>query len=461
MRCSVVIPCHNGKALTRACLESLLDQQGNHDLEILLVDNASDDDTASLADLDDRIHLVRLSTNRGFAGGVNAGLRTARHPFQLILNNDTQAASNLLDELHAAMASDHRIGAVAPVSNFVKGPACLGLGDCTRDPELREAVAAELRAVHCPLQDVDSLAGLCLLLRQNVIEEVGLFDERFGHGNYEDDDYCLRMRLLGYRLVIARRALLHHEGHATFHALGLDVPAELQKRREQFAAKWLDDPAGRATLAAISGQVAVAADEAREARSRWPRWPDADWHQGRQCLASGDHDGAIRHFEALLQACPFHTDAAVELAIGRLQAGDLRAAHGQLSWTAENCHVPVATQGLLAGRIGEHWYSLEQWDAAAQSFGDALELRPDDGALHNWIGSCRLQQGRLEAAIDAFTAAVDLDFPLAHTNLGICAHRRGDLETAERQFVLACERLPEDRVAQANLAMLRRQLAHA
>ncbi|MCA8949084.1 MAG: glycosyltransferase family 2 protein, partial [Planctomycetes bacterium] len=249
MRCSVVIPCHNGADLTRRCLESLLAQRDVEALEILLVDNASTDDTAALATLAPSIRCLRQPSNLGFAGGVNVGLRAAREPFVVVLNNDTQAASDLLAELHRVLTSDARIGAVAPVSNFVKGAALLPVRGTT-DPEVRESIAAELRTGEpCGTQDVESLAGLCLMLRRETVAEIGPLDERYGLGNFEDDDWCLRLRLHGYRLVVARRAFLHHEGHATFRALGLDIANELRLRMTSFEQKWDSDPAGRATLA--------------------------------------------------------------------------------------------------------------------------------------------------------------------------------------------------------------------
>ena len=458
MRCSVVIPCHGGVELTRDCLASLLAQSGDHELEILVVDNASRDGTADLGATHASVRVLRQPSNLGFAGGVNAGLRAARFPFALVLNNDTQAATNLLDELFAAIDSDPRIGAVAPVSNFVKGPAGIELGNAARDAAVRADVARTLQT-GAALQDVDTLAGLCLLLRRDALDVAGTFDERFGHGNYEDDDLCLRLRLHGYRLVIARRAFLHHEGHATFRALGLAVPDELHKRRAQFRMKWLADPAGRAVLAAASGQLAAAAAEADAARKVWPQWPDADWHCGRLAAASGDHMQARRHFRALLDACPNHTDASIELALGQLATGNASAAQRQLQWTASHCHVATDVQRDLSSRIGEYWHGRRNWGAALQSFDAALEIDATHGGLHNWRGSCLLERGDIDAADAAFDTATRHDCPLAWTNRGICAHRRGDNEAALEHFRTANRLLPDDAVAQANLAALERQLA--
>lgn len=461
MRCSVVIPCWNGASLTRSCVESLLCQRGGHDLQILLVDNGSTDETPDLHRIDPRVTVLRQPRNLGFAGGVNAGIRAAALPFVLVLNNDTLAAPNLLDELHRALDQDPRIGAVAPLSNHVKGLALLPIGEAARDAAARAELAAGLAEAKAPLQDVDTLAGLCLLVRRSTFAEVGLFDERFGHGNFEDDDFCLRLRLHGYRLVIARRAFLHHEGHATFRALGLPIRDQIEQRRAQFVAKWQNDPAGRAVIAAMRGDVPQAAAEARAGQRIWPRWPDADLHLGRLAAARGDHGAAIAHFAALLRACPAHSDAALGLGLHQLAAGHTDAALRQLGWTVAHCELSEDSQIHLLRLLGELAHRNGQWAEAAANFGAAAELRPDDGELHNWCGVCRLALDDVAGAFAAFEAAIAADFPLAYTNRGICHHRNGDADRALADFAAALARLPDDPVAKANHAALAQQLAAA
>ncbi len=462
MRCSVIIPCYNGMDLTRACVASLVSQTGAHDLEILLVDNGSTDGTHRLDTMHASVRVLRQPRNLGFAGGVNAGIRAARHPLLLVLNNDTQAAPNLLDELWRGLDSDPRIGAIAPVSNHVKGPAMLPVGNLGRDPAARTELAHELAtAATAAIQDVDTLAGLCLLLRRTTLDAVGLFDERFGHGNFEDDDLCLRLRLHGYRLVIARRAFLHHEGHATFRAMGLELAEQIQQRRAQFVNKWQHDPAGRATIAAMYGDLAGAAAAATEAQQCWPKWPEADWHRARQFAATGEAARAATHFAAVLRTCPRHSEAALELALQQLVAGDTGAAQRALDWTLRHCHLGVPDQVRLLRRLGEHSHQQRRWAEALANFRAALELAPSDGALHNWLGLCQLEMGNLDAAIDALDTAIEHGFALAHTNRGICRHRRGELESALADFEQAVLLLPNDRIARSNHHALQQHLVVA
>jgi tetratricopeptide (TPR) repeat protein len=300
------------------------------------------------------------------------------------------------------------------------------------------------------VQDVDTLAGLCLLLRASTLREIGPFDERFGHGNCEDDDYCLRLRQHGYRLVIARRAFLHHEGHATFRALGLDVREQITRRMAQFADKWAAHAAGRATIAALRGDLEAAAAAAHDARREWPRWPDAELHAGRFYAQRGDAVLAVRCLTAFLQQCPAHVDARLELGLAALRCGDGARGAAVLGDTVARYQLSHDQQRRLLQRLGQLAYERGAYADAERHFQGALELQPASGELCNWLGLCRLGCGDHDGAAVAFLAAIEHGNALAHTNLGICRHAQGDQAAARSHFRTACELLPDDRVARAN-----------
>lgn len=451
MQCSVVIPCHNGAALTRKCIQSLLGQDGGPPLEIVLVDNASTDDTPTLVHLHPSIRLLPQPRNLGFGAGTNAGIRASRGEQVLLLNNDTQSAPNLLAEMQRVLASSSTIGAVAPVSNHVKGPARIPVGGMGQDAAGRREIAAALQH-DVAIQDVDNLAGLCLLLQRTTLDRVGCFDERFGHGNFEDDDLCLRLRLHGCRLVIARRAFLHHEGHATFRALGMDLPTEIDRRRRQFVDKWQTDPAGRATIAAMQADPPADAAAAAAARRIWPSWPDAHWQLARHCTSIGDHAGAAEQLRNLLRLCPRHSDAARALGLALLAQGDIDRGCAQLLHAAQAFHFDADQLAGMLLELGRHELRRGRSDTATAHFRAASELRPHDGGLHNWIGVSQLDRGDLVAAERAFRAAIGAGFALAHTNLGICLHRQGRCGEARGNFARAVELLPDDVTARGNLA---------
>lgn len=449
MRCSIVIPCYNGAELTRACIASLLEQ----DLpptEILIVDNGSSDETAQLGELDATVRVIGLASNRGFAGGVNAGLREAIGDTALILNNDTQASPNLLRELHQVLCSDSNIGACAPLSNHVKGEAHLAIGQFGKQPEQRVELTAELQNSATALQDTDTLAGLCLLLRKSTLHEIGWFDERFGHGNFEDDDFCLRLRLRGYRLVIAQRAFLFHEGHATFHSMGLNLKEEMARRLTQFHDKWQRHPAGLATLAAMQCNYRLAAEAAQQARRIAPAWLDADWHIGRHLESHGEPQRAMQHLRAYLDLCPEHVEAQLTLALAMMATGMHEAAKRQLHRTLQRHRPTPKQEAHVSQRLGQLAYEAGHYQQAAEHLRTAIALKPDSGELYNWLGLCELGDQQLTAAATSFQKSCELGYSLAHTNLGICHARLGQINDAMLCFAEAVALLPNNPVARAN-----------
>ena len=213
MELSVVIPCHGGVEDTRACLRALATQEGAPEMEVLVVDNASGDGTERLEEEFQGVRVLGLERNLGFAGGVNVGLRAARGRWLMVLSNDTMAAPHMVRRLLDGLRSDGRIGMAGPVSNRVKGPARVRVGTVGESEAERLELEALLGERCCgQLEDVETLAGLCLFFARGLLDRVGLFDEGFGPGNFEDDDFSLRVRLTGRRLVIVRDAFLYHRG---------------------------------------------------------------------------------------------------------------------------------------------------------------------------------------------------------------------------------------------------------
>src|SRR5206468_1568627 len=90
----------------------------------------------------------------------------------------------------------------------------------------------------CERVDTHRLIGFCLLIRRAVIDAIGLLDERFRIGCFEDDDYCLRAVRAGWRAVIARDAFVHHYGGRTFLGSGVDFAALMRENERRFREKW-------------------------------------------------------------------------------------------------------------------------------------------------------------------------------------------------------------------------------
>ncbi len=221
---SIIIPCHGQLAYTELCVESLFGGTPEA-FELILVDNGSPDDTRVWAEQqarnDPRVHVLPLGENLGFARGVNAGLAAARGSEVLVLNNDAVVTQGWLSRLRAALDASPRTGIVGPMCNYLDGPQLIP--EVPYDDDLDDMVlfAERWAEEHAGQREsAHRIVGFCMLVRSELVNEIGGFDPRFGNGNFEDDDFCLRALLAGWDLVIARDCFVHHFGSRTFLSLG-------------------------------------------------------------------------------------------------------------------------------------------------------------------------------------------------------------------------------------------------
>ena len=237
---SIIILTWNHLDVTRACLESI--QRHTHQPhEIIVVDNGSTDGTVAWLQeqmqQQPTIRLLANSENRGFATGCNQGMQAAIGEYLLLLNNDTVVTPDWLDGLLECLA-DPSVGIVGPLTNNLSGiqqwPWC-----SYRTLEELDAFAVQFRQQHryCRVPS-RRVVGFCMLFRRSLVDQIGMLDEQFGSGNFEDDDFCLRAALAGYRNLIAADIFIHHVGSASFDANRIDYRAAMLRNHALFHEKW-------------------------------------------------------------------------------------------------------------------------------------------------------------------------------------------------------------------------------
>jgi len=241
---SIVILTHNQLEYTRRCVDSIR-LVTDEPFELIFVDNGSTDGTPgylqSLAATDRRVKVIANAKNRGFPAGCNQGIAASDGKQVLLLNNDTVVTTGWLARMLRALHSDPKVGLVGPYSDNVSGEQHL---DASFDgPAQLDGYAWDVAKRHAgQIMDNDRLVGFCLLIRREVIEQIGELDEHFGVGCFEDDDYCRRAMQAGFRAVIARDTFIHHVGGATFRAAGIDYAALMYENQSKYRDKW-DKPA--------------------------------------------------------------------------------------------------------------------------------------------------------------------------------------------------------------------------
>lgn len=237
---SIVILTRNGIELTRACVDSIA-RCTPEPYELVMVDNGSTDGTLEwLRTLPGEVVVIANDTNLGFGAGCNQGIAAATGERILLLNNDVVVTPGWLGALHRELDADPSVGIVGPRSNRVAGAQIVaepaydlatldGLEDwaATWSTQHAQQSSAALR-----------LIGFCMLVERAVFDRIGGFDLRFGLGNFEDDDICLRAAVAGWSMRIVHDSYIHHVGSQTFQGEGIDYSAAMGAGLARFAGKW-------------------------------------------------------------------------------------------------------------------------------------------------------------------------------------------------------------------------------
>lgn len=260
---SIVIPAFNQLEFCRQCVHSIL-LHTQLAYRLILVDNGSTDGVSEFFDSVPGAVVAHAGRNLGFAGGVNLGLEYASGHV-VLLNSDTIVPRGWLERLETALLNSPDIGIVGPMSNCVSGSQLipdLNFNGVDEINDYAESLYVRRRGV---LRDVARLVGFCMLIREETLEKVGRFDETFGVGNFEDDDYCLRTLRAGYRLCVAEDCFVFHYGGRTFSGMGLVDEAWktlISENERRFLAKWDLEPDERSDAAQQSRQYQRQAHEA-------------------------------------------------------------------------------------------------------------------------------------------------------------------------------------------------------
>ncbi len=225
----ILVPIFNAKEEVVKCVTSVLNH-ADGDFRLILIDDASTDASlvdflASLRGRDHRVLLQTARTNLGFVQSVNVGLRLAESRDVLLLNSDTIATPEFLARLQACAYSDSETGIVSPLSN--NATICSVPDFCKNNPlppdDHLDEVARLISATSLHLRpQIVTAVGFCMYIRRSVLSKIGNFDEIYGRGFGEENDFCERAKAAGFKIRLCDDVFIPHIGKASFGDEGFE-----------------------------------------------------------------------------------------------------------------------------------------------------------------------------------------------------------------------------------------------
>ena len=220
-RVTIAILNWNGKGWLEKFLPSVL--ATNYDsYEVLVIDNASTDDSVEFLKKEfPSVRVEILDQNYGFTGGYNRSLAFINSPYIVLLNSDVEVEPNWLDPLVKAMDNDEKIASIQPKilahhdkTVFEYAGAAGGFIDRLGYPFCRGRIfdtVEQDKGQYDESMDIFWATGACCMVRKSVIDEIGLFEEKF-FAHMEEIDFCWRAKNFGYRIVCEPTSVVYHVG---------------------------------------------------------------------------------------------------------------------------------------------------------------------------------------------------------------------------------------------------------
>lgn len=227
MKLSIIIVSWNVKKVLIDCLGSIEENPASEPFEVLVVDNASSDGTVeSVRNKFPEVVVIANSQNLGFAAANNQGIEKSQSEYILLLNPDTIIHSDSLDILIEFMDKNEDVGICGPQLLNQDGTiqSSARYFPTFRGVLYRHTVIRYLGLFkneykkwlmknfdHKTKMDVDQVMGAALMIRQSIIEDIGVMDEQF-FMYYEEVDLCFRIKQAGWRVVFMPEVVITHLG---------------------------------------------------------------------------------------------------------------------------------------------------------------------------------------------------------------------------------------------------------
>lgn len=238
---SIIIPVYGKLDYSITCLRSLSQHLGSNGVEVIVVDDASPDQSTQALRAIEGLRLVENAQNLGFVGSCNAGAMAARGKYLVFLNNDTQVTPGWLDALLHCFAEEPDCGLAGSRLVYPDGRLQEAGGWIFSDGTAWNVGRFDSRtaSAYGYRRRTDYLSGAAIMIRRDLFLELGGFDERYAPAYYEDTDLAFAVRDAGFSVFYEPNSVIVHcEGISA----GTDLSAGMKQyqvvNRAKFVEKW-------------------------------------------------------------------------------------------------------------------------------------------------------------------------------------------------------------------------------
>lgn len=238
---SIIVPAYNQWEFTYNCIKQIIDNTADVPYEVILADDVSSDETKEAERYIDNLRVSRNAENLGFVRNCNAAAKLCRGQYILFLNNDTSVQADWLMPLVDLLESDDRIGMVGSKLVYGNGKLQEAGGIFWKD-------ASAWNYGHCDkigkpdynyVKEVDYISGASIMIRKNLWEQIGGFDERYVPAYCEDSDLAFEVRKAGYKVVYQPKSVVvHFEGISNGKDLKKGIKKYQVVNAQKFYEKW-------------------------------------------------------------------------------------------------------------------------------------------------------------------------------------------------------------------------------
>ena len=302
MNISIIIPTFNNSELTYSCIKSIIDSNTNYDIDIIIIDNGSTDDTHFVLRSFSKIKTQFNNTNLGFSKACNQGARASRSDFLIFLNNDTEVTRGWIDGLLGCVRSNFLAGVIGckllyPDNSIQHAGIAFGQSNVHhlyRHFHPKHPATNKQRLFQ-------AVTGACMLVPRKLFLSLDGFDESFING-FEDLDFCFRVRNKGFKVMYTPETIvIHHEsrtpGRHTYH----DHNARL------FTSRWLPEIVQDLDDFYVKDGLRRLIAYENKFDGIWleDSNPNPFWNNAKAMAASGDHSEAEKAYKLALKFNPY------------------------------------------------------------------------------------------------------------------------------------------------------------